>query len=180
MSEDLWVTLARVERPRGLRGELVALSFVDDPERLQQSSPVVLIGPEGPVHGGQTFAVEQVWVHQGRLVVKLAGLDRIEDVEPLRGFSIAIPRSRRLPAPEGSYHVSDLVGCRMEEQGTGRLVGVVEEFLETGGPGLLQVRTPQGEELLVPFARAVCELIETAARRIVVRLPEGLEDVNRR
>ena len=139
-----------------------------------------LIGPDGPVNGGQAFTVEEVWDHQGRLVVKLSGVDRIEDVEPLRGFSIAIPRSRRLPPEEGRYHLADLVGCQVEEREGGRVVGVVEDWLETGGPTLLQVRTPQGEELLVPFARAVCEQIDPAARRIVVRLPEGLEDVNRR
>ena len=45
------------------------------------------------------------------------------------------------------------------------------------GTPILQVQTAGGE-LLVPLAEDICARIDVAARRIDVRLPEGLVDVN--
>ena len=44
---------------------------------------------------------------------------------------------------------------------------------------LLEVQSAEGGEILVPFARSICVSIDPAAKRIIVELPEGLEDLNR-
>ena len=42
---------------------------------------------------------------------------------------------------------------------------------------VLAVGTPEGE-LLIPLAAEICTRIDTQARRIEVRLPEGLRGLN--
>jgi 16S rRNA processing protein RimM len=140
---------------------------------------VVVFGPSGTSDDGKALRVEDVWEHQGRLVVKLFGVDSISEAERLRGFDLCIPRDRRLPAPEGSYHLSDLIGCRMDEAASGKVVGVVEGWMETGGPVILEVKSPAGEELMVPFARSIVREVDLESRRIRADLPEGLLDLNR-
>ncbi|MGC8794441.1 MAG: ribosome maturation factor RimM, partial [Bryobacteraceae bacterium] len=59
-------------------------------------------------------------------------------------------------------------------------LGVVSDLLETGATPLLEVRREgQQEPVLVPLARSICVKIEPEQGRIVVELPEGLEDLNR-
>lgn len=158
----------------------MASSFTDDPERVRLAGEVFLVGPQGPIDGGRPYQVEEVWEHQGRLVLKLSGVDTIGDADRLRGCEVCVPRARRLPVAEGSYPVADLVGCRVEEYGTGGPVGMVEGWLETGGPILLEVRSPDGEEILVPFARSICREIDLRERLIRIELPDGLKELNRR
>jgi len=50
---------------------------------------------------------------------------------------------------------------------------------ELKGTPLLEVNSASGE-LLIPLAREICVSIDTAARRIEVVLPEGLDDLNRK
>lgn len=54
---------------------------------------------------------------------------------------------------------------------------VRDVYFESGTP-LLVVATATGGELLIPFAGEICTRIDIAARRIEVRLPPGLRDLN--
>ncbi len=68
-------------------------------------------------------------------------------------------------------------------------MGVVEDvqFAMTADGGrriddaapLLAVRSPEGDEILIPFAKAFLVAVDTAAKRIDMTLPEGLVEVNR-
>jgi 16S rRNA processing protein RimM len=171
-----WTVLARVDRSRGRRGELLATSFTGDPERISRAASVFAVAENGEAQG--PYAVEEVWEHQGRLVIKLGGVDTIDAAERFRGKDICVPKSGRLPAEEGSYHLADLVGYRVEDA-SGALIGNVEGWQETGGPLLLEVRSVENEEILIPFAKQLFVAILEADRRMVVNLPEGLKELNR-
>ena len=64
-----------------------------------------------------------------------------------------------------------------------QVLGTVRDVFFTGesvaGTPLLQVETHAGE-LLVPLAEDICKRIDVAERRIEVRLPEGLNELNAR
>jgi 16S rRNA processing protein RimM len=161
-------TVARIHRARGNRGEVLAEIFRGGIERFPPGSEWTLNV------GGATrsVTVEDAWVHQGRAVLKFAGVDSIGDAEALAGGEI---RAEPGPLDEGEYLVADLIGCELYDRG--ERVGVVTEFQETGGTPLLVVETTGGE-LLVPFVKAICREIRTADRRIEAELPEGLRDLN--
>jgi 16S rRNA processing protein RimM len=171
-----WVTLARVDRSRGNRGEVAATCFTSGPERFA-GLEVVLVGPDGPLGGGRRFAVENAWSHQGRLILKFQGVGSISEAEALRGLDVCLPIAERAPLAEGEYYLTDLVGCDVVD-GSGARIGVVDGWQETdGAPRLLEVRGARGE-LLVPLVPAICRRIDPAARRIEVDLPEGLAELN--
>jgi 16S rRNA processing protein RimM len=69
-------------------------------------------------------------------------------------------------------------GASAPEGPGAELLGSVRDvYLESGTP-LLAVSTPNGGELLIPFADEICTRIDPAARRIEVRLPPGLRELN--
>ena len=164
-----WISIGRLMRVRGNRGELLAELDSADPERGQKLSRVAL-QKDGK---REVLVVEEAWRHDGRPVLKFAGIDSISDAQVWERAEILVPPEEVEQPEEGAYSHQTLVGCRVETV-AGAALGVVKEVEEFGGPPLLNLETPDGRELLVPFARAICKKIDVAARVIQVELPEGL------
>jgi 16S rRNA processing protein RimM len=120
--------------------------------------------------------IERSWQHGDELVLKFTGLDTRNDAEALRSTELRIPEEERPPLPEGEYYLSDLVGCRMETA-DGRIVGEVADWQDFGAAPLLVVRSGE-REILVPFTVSIYRQVDPQNGRIVVELPEGLEDLN--
>jgi 16S rRNA processing protein RimM len=123
------------------------------------------------------MTLESHWLHKGRVVLKFAGVDSINDAEPLRGFDVVIPASERAELNDGSVYISDLIGCEVvdlasEAHSIGTIADVDREA------SLLIVRAPKGVEHLIPFAQAYLVKIDVAAKRIEMQLPEGLLEIN--
>jgi 16S rRNA processing protein RimM len=120
--------------------------------------------------------VERIWMHGDHVIFKFAGVDTISDAERLAGAEVSIQWEDRPAAPEGEYYRSDLIGCEVFDSGV--LLGTVADWLDTGATPLVEVRTPAGKELLIPFANAIFTKIDIPGRRIEVTLPEGLTGLN--
>jgi 16S rRNA processing protein RimM len=174
-SDDAWVTVAVLGRTWGRRGELAADCLTSGPERFRGVGQVYLFGTKGTGEA-LPFDLESVWEHRGRLVFKFRGIDSISDAEPLEGAEVRLPRAERALLPDGDYYQSDLTGCDVVERSTGERLGEVVDWVESGGPPLLEVRGA-ARSFLVPFARSICVEIDVPGRRIVVDLPEGLKDL---
>jgi 16S rRNA processing protein RimM len=162
-----WITVAVLGRPRGIRGEITAVSQSDHPERFAQLKAVRLFGE------GREYEIERVWNHQGALVFKFVGVDSMNDAELLRGAEVRIPPAERISLEPGEYFQSDLVGCEVRDRDSKRVIGKVTGWEEYGGPSLLQIDSGR---VLIPFVKAICVDIRPADRVIEVVLPEGLED----
>jgi 16S rRNA processing protein RimM len=96
-------------------------------------------------------------------------------------MEVQIPFRERAPLPADKHYVGDLVGCEVWERARGgkpaQLLGPVGNVNFPGGTPLLVVNGPAGE-ILIPLAEEICVLIDPAARRIEVVLPEGLRELN--
>jgi 16S rRNA processing protein RimM len=118
----------------------------------------------------------------GQAIFLFEDSNSISDAEKLVGLEVQIPLSERISLPAGSFYVSDLIGCGVNERDSGKLIGQVRDVQFPGeelkGTPLLEVDSASGE-LLIPLAEEICVRIDTAARRIEVVLPEGLRDLNR-
>jgi 16S rRNA processing protein RimM len=163
-----------IRKARGLRGEVLAEPFGSKPERFTTGLRVFL-AQAGSNEPGREARIESSWLHDGRLVLKFAGVDTRNDSEALRGLEVRIPLEERPPAPKGEYYFSDLVGCRVDAL-DGRVIGEVTGYHDFGAAPLLEVRSGK-REILVPFVEGIYKEIDLAGHRIVVDLPEGLEDL---
>jgi len=161
------VAVARLVRARGIRGELAAIPLNDRRERFDTLRRVVVRDNE--------YDVERVWWHGDQLILKLRGVDTRSAAEELAGTEAYVIESERAPLQEGEFYLSDLVGCEVVEQASGRRVGVVAGWQETGGAPLLEL---EGSKALIPFARSICREIDIVAKRIAIDPPEGLLDLN--
>jgi 16S rRNA processing protein RimM len=192
-STPVWIVLAHLLRPQGRKGEVLAELFTDFPERFESRRRVFLAAPgfSGKEAEARRAEVVAFWLpvgkNEGRVVLQFAGIDTISDAETLAGLEVLVPHEERLPLDEESVYISELIGCTVYD-GT-RAVGVVEDvqFAMTADGGrrledtapLLAVTSVEGDEILIPFAKAFLVSVNTEAKRIEMTLPEGLIEVNR-
>jgi 16S rRNA processing protein RimM len=174
---ELWVILARLVRPQGRHGEVLSEILTDFPERFADRKRLWLIASETSQAPSRELVLEKHWLHKGRIVLKFAGIDSISDAEALHGLLVAIPASERAPLPNDSVYVGDLIGCRIVDVSEhNRPVGTVKDVDRDAG--LLAIDTPDGKEALIPFAKAYLVRIDLPGKRIEMRLPAGLLEIN--
>jgi 16S rRNA processing protein RimM len=192
-STPAWIVLAHLLRPQGRKGEVLAELFTDFPERFEAQTRVFLApsGFQGKESAARLAEVVSFWLpvgkNEGRVVLQFAGVDTISDAESIAGQDVIVPREERLPLDDESIYISELIGCTVYD-GT-LAVGVVEDVqfattadgarrLSEAAP-LLAVTSLDGDEVLIPFAKAFLVTVDTEAKRIEMTLPEGLIEVNR-
>ena len=191
-----WVLVARIQRTRGNKGEVLAELLTDFSARFRSLRQLYLRSGRGQPY---PIVLKNFWVdrnHPDHGIFHFEGYTSIGGAEKLRGLEIVIPLADRMPLPTGNYFVSDLIGCTVFEtraeaaklaspacamEEAPRVLGTVRDVFFPGervaGTPLLEVETAAGE-LLVPLAEDICRSIDVTARRIEVRLPEGLEQLN--
>jgi 16S rRNA processing protein RimM len=171
-----FLAVARLVRPQGRRGEVLAEPLTDFAMRFQGLHQVFL---ENPGKAPQSIKVENVWSHKGRVVIKFSGVDSIATASGLKGRHVLIPAEERMPLPPDHYYLWELQGCRVntERQGRPVEVGTVTDIEPTGGVDILHVATKRGE-VLIPLAQAICTKIDPQTRTILIDPPEDLLDLN--
>ena len=183
-SAQPWALLARLIRPHGRRGEIVAEILTDFPERFHQRTRLFLIPPERIGTSPRELVLENFWFQRSRIVLKFHAVDSINQAEALRNFSVAIPAAERVPVEQGSVYVSDLIGCRVFDLNQAGLeVGEVLDVDRGSSNTDLLVVHRRGlrrdqSEVLVPFVREHLVRIDLESRRVEMRLPEGLLEIN--
>jgi 16S rRNA processing protein RimM len=168
-------------RPQGRHGEVLADIFTDFPERFAQRQRLFLRPPAGgQLDAMREAKVQSHWLHKGRVVLKFSQVDSIADAENLRGFDVVISREERIPLEGDAVYVSDLLGVRVIDTSHGGATDageITDVEPEGAGPAMLVIRTPAGEELLIPFVRAYLRKMDIEAKRLEMDLPDGLLDV---
>jgi 16S rRNA processing protein RimM len=201
-AENQWVLLARLVRPQGRKGEVIADIFTDFPERFSKQPRVFLAGKSSQPREAM---LERHWLHQGRIVFKFKGVDSINDAETLRGLEVVVPVEERILLKDDAVYIGDLIGCKVIDLAgeTEVDVGEIEDVErgQGGAPDLLVVRpslpvskpgveeaeeTPSRRgkrakkppELLIPFAKKYLVSVDVADKRVLMRLPHGLTELN--
>ena len=190
-----WFPIARLLRPQGRRGEILADPLSDLPGLFSPNREVFLAPAAATCPSPNTLPlhIEEHFFptgkNAGRVVLKLSGCDSISSAEALAGQQLFIPTDELPPLEPGTFFVGDLLGCTLYDAATPDIpAGTVTDVefatgpdgrtrLEDAAPLLAVTLTDQpsdAEPILVPLVLAWIETIDTAARRITMHLPEGL------
>ena len=193
-----WVVLAQLLRPQGRKGEILAELLTDFPERFDTQKRVCLAPPgfTGTADHARATEVEAYWLpvgrNQGRIVFHFTGVDSINAAETFSGLEVIVPAAERVVLEDDASYVSDLVGCTvvdLTDRAQPFTVGAVMDVhfamtpdgsrrLEDAAP-LLAVETAEGEEVLIPFAKAFILTLDPVQKLIEMSLPPGLLEINR-
>lgn len=168
-----FVTLARVVKTQGRRGEVAVELYTHIPDRLRPGLRVFALAENG---SRRQLRIEDAWPHKHFAVLRFSGVESISDAELLIGCELQVPLSERAPLEPGSTYISDLVGCALMDRG--REVGTVTDVRFGAGEAPLLVVGLGKDEREIPFAREFLMSFDLTHKRIEMALPEGLLDVN--
>jgi 16S rRNA processing protein RimM len=173
MSERIAIGVIR--RSHGVKGEASVEPWTDSAERFEEIEAVTLVSPDERTI--REIQVEGTRTHGERALMKFAGIDTPEQVQALQNWTIEIPVEDARSLEKGEYFLHDLVGLTLIDAES-KERGIVTEVLEGGGGLLLQVKRPDGKEFHLPFVADICTEIDLDAKRIVVNLPDGLDELS--
>jgi 16S rRNA processing protein RimM len=193
MTEEAeFVTIARVAKTQGRHGEVAATLLTDFPELFETRKKLFALIGTGVAKQNATaefsrrkLDLDEHWFHKGMVVLKFAGVDSISDAETLVGSEIQIPRSERAALGSDEFYVSDLIGCTVTD--SGQEIGRVRDVQFGSGEapllviegGVISGGVISGKkEYLVPFAAAYIEKIALEQKRLEMKLPEGLLELD--
>ncbi|HEX9670589.1 MAG TPA: ribosome maturation factor RimM [Thermoanaerobaculia bacterium] len=166
------VTVGRVLKPHGLRGDVVVEVLSDVPERLAPGSRLAAVAaPEASAAGAIELEVTASRAHNAGRLLRFAGRDGRDAIEELRGLWLTVERAAVPAPPAGTYYHYQLVGCRVRDAEAGEL-GEVVDLVEDGG-GLLLLVSDGARQVPVPFVASFLTEVDVASGRIELALPPG-------
>jgi 16S rRNA processing protein RimM len=171
-----FITLARVVKTQGRRGEVAAEVHSNFPERFTEGMRLFAL-PPGAEEIRRELQVEEFWPHKELLVFKFLGVDSISDAESLVRCELQVPLAERAGLESGWNYVSDLVGCSVLDRGIE--VGRIEDVqFGAGEAPLLMVGDSTGKKFDIPLADAYLEAMDVARKEVRMNLPEGMLEIN--
>ncbi len=167
------IALGVIRKAHGVRGEASVEPWTDSIDRFAELSKVILVSPED--EQTREVTIETSRAHGDRALLKFAEIGTPEEIQALRGWSIEIPEHQARPLEADEYFLHDLVGLRLiDTSGADR--GEIIDVYQGGSGVLLNVRRADGKTYEVPFAASICTDINLPGKKIVVDLPEGIDE----
>jgi 16S rRNA processing protein RimM len=161
--------IGRVVKPHGVRGKVKVEYFGED---LRQLSSYREIFIEGEKNKPEAYEVLEAIPQPPRLILRLKGIERIEETEPLIGKEILIERKSLHKLEEGEYYWVDLLGMKVETE-EGKRIGEIREIFPTGANDVYVVEGRRGE-ILLPATEEVIRSIDLKGGVMKVSRMEGL------
>ena len=165
---DKQICIGTIVAPHGVRGDIRILPQTEHPEQFLDLDYLLL-------DDGRTLHLTNARFHKRMALVKCREVNNMNEAELLRGKKVFI-RTEDLPElEEGEFYVADLLGCKVIDT-AGAKIGELKDVISTGSNDVYVVTTAGGKELLVPALKQHVKEINPEERRIVVELPEWVDE----
>jgi len=117
--------------------------------------------------------IEEVKYHKNQVLLKLKGVETVEQAEMLRNAILEIDRKDAIPLEEGEYFIADLLESAVYTD-EGEKLGILEDIFNTGSNDIYVVKNELGKSILLPRIKDVFKEIDVENKKIIVHLIEGL------
>ena len=148
----------------GIKGYVKVKPFTDNINRFDSLKNVYIENKQ--------YEIEGVKYHNDLVLLKLKGIDKIEQAEPLKNLYLEIDREEGV-LEEGAYYIVDLIGLEVFTD-TGKLLGKLEDIYNTGSNDIYVVKDKFGKQILLPAIKEVVKEIDFKQQKITVHLLRGL------
>lgn len=150
---------------RGLKGEIKVMHYCDDKECFYDISKVII--------EEKAYEIEYVKFHKEQVILKLKGINSIEEAEKLKSKEIYAERSELPELSEGQFYIADLIGFKAYTD-MGEYIGKVSDVIVSTASDLFQIEREDGKNTLVPNIPEFISEISVDEKKIVVKPIEGL------
>ncbi len=154
-----FIDAGEIVTTHGIKGEVKVLPWLDSPEDLCDFERCLIDGKE--------YEIEQCRVQKTCNLVKLAGIDTMDDAQAMRGKTIRLYRE---DIDDEVIFAAELIG--MVVYADGKEIGKIKEVLDYPGNAVYVVK---GEhEYMIPAVKAFILDTDMEKNEMQVRLIEGM------
>jgi 16S rRNA processing protein RimM len=177
-SRDVWVPLAEVARPHGVRGEVRLRLFNRDSDLLLRLDEVLVRFPDGEE---QEVSVDAARRANDAILMKLYSVDDRGRADELRGAKVCARRADFPPLEEGEFYACDIEGALVvvdEAPGERRELGRVRELRTYPTTSALLVDATQGGSAWeVPLVAGIILDVDVESGVVTLGTMDGVERV---
>ena len=131
--------VGKIVNTHGLKGEVKVIPLTDDPKRYNELEFVLIDGVKRNI--------ESCKYQKDRVIVKVEGINSIEEAEKYKNKYMEIPREYAVPLEDDTYYIGDIIGCRVYDT-EGKDLGEVYDVIQTKNNDVYWIKKPK--ELLIP------------------------------
>ena len=164
LSDMEWISVGRITRSHGLKGELKFFPSDRDDVMVQREQRVRL--------GEAQLKIESVRGAKPPFIIKFDGINSVEATKNLTGQELRVAREDFEPLPKGEYYRFEIEGLKAFDD-TGKYYGIVEAVIATGSNDVYVVRG-EGKEWLIPMIDSVVQTIDLEKGKLIFHCVEGL------
>lgn len=161
--------IGQISNTHGLKGELKVRPFTESKKRFEELSSI-LVDFKGEL---KKYDIEKIRYQNDIVLLKLKGIDDIDEALKLKGNYIKIPRDDAKKAEKDEFFIADLIGCMVYQND---LIGVVDDVFTAGASDVYVIKRKGKKDLLIPAIESVIKNIDIENKRIDVEIPRGLDD----
>ncbi len=158
------IEIGQVVNTHGIRGEIKLNPWTDDIYDIEELTKLYY-------ENGTEAEIERSRVHKNTVIIKLSGIDTIEDAEKLKGKVLF---TEKTPLPDGRYYIKDLIGLDAIENE--EKIGTLTDVLNTGANDIYEIKLNDGQKIYIPVIDGVVNDVDLENKKIYILIPDGLLD----
>jgi len=164
---DKYIEAGQIVNTHGLRGEMKVNPWTDAPEVFEVFDKVYL-------SDGSEYKVEGVRYQKACVLLKLSGINTIDDAERMRNKILLVKKELFKNLPDDTYLVADIKGLLVKDKDTE--YGIVDDVITTGSNDVYVVKAEGRSDILIPAIKDVILEINIKEGYILINMPKGLID----
>lgn len=164
-----YLEIGQIVNTFGIKGELKINPFTDDINRFDELKSIFVVKNKELIQ----YEIETVRYHKNMVILKLKGINSMNEAEKLKGLYIKIDRKYAKKLPKGTYFIADLIGLEVYDENS-NLLGSIDDIYNTGANDIYVVKNNLGKQILLPGIPQVIKKVDLENKKIVVHLLNGL------
>ena len=149
----------------GIKGEVKVNPYTDDINQFKKIKVIYI--------KNKAVEVESAKFHKNFVILKIKGIDTINDAEMLRNEMISVNRSNK-KLPQNTYYIADLIGLKVYSEENNEYIGKVKDIYNTGANDIYVVENEESKEILLPAIKEVVKKVDLENNKIIVQILKGL------
>lgn len=165
-----YLQIGKIVNTHGVRGEMKLIPLTDDPKRFDDLDWAYI-----EKDGMKKYRIESVKYFKGSVIIKLEGIDTLEEAAAFRELFLLVDRQNAVKLPKDTFFICDIIGSKVVDE-NGSELGILHDVLQTGSNDVYAVKSSSGREILLPALKSVVRNVSLEQKRIDVVVPKGLLD----
>ena len=164
-----FLEIGQIVNSYGLKGQMKIVPFTDDITRYSDLKTIYIeINKQL-----KEYKIEQVKYHKNNVLIKLEGIDDINDTEQFKNCFVKVDRENAVKLPEDTYFIVDLIGLEVFTE-ENVLLGKIVDVFPTGSNDVYVVKDELGKQILLPAISEVIKNVDMPNKKMIVNLIKGL------